>query len=70
MAISLGIAAAQSGRRVYYGTLADLITSLEKAQAAGHLQARLKVLTHPALLVVDEIGYLPTAARGRCVSFS
>jgi DNA replication protein DnaC len=59
LAIGLAIAAAQSGRRVYYGTLADLITSLEEAQAAGRLQARLKVLTHPALLVVDEIGYLP-----------
>jgi hypothetical protein len=59
LAISLAIAAAQSGRRVYYGTLADLITSLEEAQAAGRLQARLKVLTHPVLLVVDEIGYLP-----------
>ncbi len=51
LAISLAIAAAQSGRRVYYGTLADLITSLEEAQAAGRLQARLKVLTHLALLV-------------------
>jgi len=30
LAISLAIAAAQSGRRVYYGTLADLITSLWK----------------------------------------
>jgi len=30
----LAIAAAQSGRRVY-GALADLITSLEEAQAAG-----------------------------------
>ena len=29
LAISLAIAAAQSGRRVYYGALADLITSLE-----------------------------------------
>jgi hypothetical protein len=30
LAISLAIAAPRSGRRVYYGTLADLITSLEK----------------------------------------
>jgi DNA replication protein DnaC len=59
LAISLAIATAQSGRRVYYGTLADLITSLEEAQAAGRLQGRLKVLTHPAVLAVDEIGYLP-----------
>jgi DNA replication protein DnaC len=59
LAISLAIAAAQRGRRVYYGTLVDLITSLEEAQAAGHLAHRLAVLTHPSLLVVDEIGYLP-----------
>jgi Mrp family chromosome partitioning ATPase len=43
-AISLAVAAAQSGRRIYYGTLADLITSLEDAQQAGHLQHRMKTL--------------------------
>jgi DNA replication protein DnaC len=69
LAISLAIAAAQSGRRVYYGTLADLITSLEEAQAAGRLHARLKVLTHPALLVVDEIGYLPITRTGAMLFF-
>ncbi len=37
LAISLASAAARSGRRVYYGTLADLITSLEEAQQAGRL---------------------------------
>ena len=36
LALSLAIAAAQHGRRVYYATLSDLITSLEEAQAAGH----------------------------------
>lgn len=54
LALTLAIAAAQSGRRVHYGTLADLITSLEEAQAAGRLQSRLKILTHPALLVVPD----------------
>ena len=69
LAISLAIAAAQSGRRVCYGTLADLITSLEEAQAAGRLHARLNVLTHPALLVVDEIGYLPITRTGAMLFF-
>jgi DNA replication protein DnaC len=69
LAISLAIAAAQSGRRVYYGTLSDLITSLEEAQAAGRLQQRLKVLTHPSLLVVDEIGYLPITRTGAMLFF-
>ena len=69
LAISLAIAAAQSGRRVYYGTLADLITSLEEAQAAGRLTRRLATLTHPSLLVVDEIGYLPVARTGAVLFF-
>ena len=70
MAISLAIAAAQSGRRVYYGTLADLITSLEEAQQAGHLTQRLKTLIFPALLVVDEIGYLPISRTGAMLFFN
>src|SRR4029079_13273202 len=69
LAISLAIAAAQRGRRVYYGTLIDLITSLEEAQAAARLDRRLGVLTHPSLLVVDEIGYLPISRTGAVLFF-
>jgi DNA replication protein DnaC len=69
LAISLAIAAAEHGRRVYYGTLADLIGSLEEAKAAGRLTQRLKTLTHPALLVVDEIGYLPINQTGAMLFF-
>jgi DNA replication protein DnaC len=69
LAISLAVATAQSGRRVYYGTLADLITSLEEAQQAGHLTHRMKTLGFPALLVVDEIGYLPVSRTGAMLFF-
>jgi len=69
LAISLAIAAAQAGRRVYYGTLADLITSLEEAKAAGRLGHRLKILSHPSLLVIDEIGYLPISPTGAMLFF-
>ena len=69
LAISLAIHAAQSGRRVYFGTLADLIASLEEAKAAGRFPQRLKVLTHPSLLIVDEIGYLPITQTGAMVFF-
>jgi DNA replication protein DnaC len=69
LAISLAVAAAQSGRRIYYGTLADLITSLEDAQQAGHLQHRMKTLGFPSLLVVDEIGYLPVTRNGAMLFF-
>ncbi len=69
LAISLAVAAAEGGRRVYYGTLADLITSLEEASQAGRLQHRLKTLGFPALLVVDEIGYLPVSRTGAMLFF-
>lgn len=69
LAISLAVAAAQSGRRIYYGTLADLITSLEEAQQAGHLMHRMKTLGFPSLLVVDEIGYLPVSRTGAMLFF-
>ena len=69
LAISLAITAAQAGRRVYYGTLAGLIESLMEAKAAGELSRRLRVLTHPALLVVDEIGYLPVTQDGAVLFF-
>ena len=69
LAISLVIAAAEAGRRVYYGTLAGLIESLTEAKAAGNLSRRLRVLTHPALLVVDEIGYMPVNQDGAVLFF-
>lgn len=69
LAISLAISAAKRGRRVYYGTLVELVSSLEEAQAAGKLARRLAVLSHPALLVVDEIGYLPVSRSGAVLFF-
>ena len=47
----------------------DLIDSVEEAQAVGRLNHRLKTLTHPALLVVDEIGYLPVTRSGAILFF-
>ena len=58
LAISLAIAAAESGRRALR-TLAGLVESLTEAKIAGNPARRLRMLTHPALLVIDEIGYLP-----------
>ncbi|MDB4917537.1 MAG: dnaC 1 [Gemmatimonadetes bacterium] len=69
LAISLAIAAAESGRRVYYGTLGDLITSLEEASQAGRLLHRMKTLSFPSLLIVDEIGYLPISRTGAMLFF-
>ena len=64
LAVSLAIAAAERGRRVYYGTLADLVLSLVEAERQGRLKERLATLKQPSLLIVDEIGYLPVTANG------
>jgi DNA replication protein DnaC len=69
LAISLAIAAAKYGRRVYYSTLADLVSNLEEARANGTLKHRLSVLSHPSLLVVDEIGYIPVSQTGAMLFF-
>ena len=63
------VAAAESGRKIYFGTLTELIYSLEEDKVAGRLERRLKTLIHPALLVADEIGYLPVSQSGAILFF-
>ena len=43
--------------------------SLTEAKAASNLSRRLRVLAHPALLVVDEIGYPPVNRDGAVLFF-
>ena len=61
--------AAEAGRRVYHCTLAGLIDYLTEAKTAGNLSRRLRVLTHPALLLVDEIVCLPMNQDGAALFF-
>lgn len=69
LALSLAVAAAERGRRVYFTTLADLLHSLEDAQGAGRLTPRLRTLVFPSLMVIDEIGYLPITRTGAMLFF-
>ena len=69
LAVSLAVTAAQRGRRVYFTTLADLLHSLEDAQAGGRLAPRLRTLVFPSLMVIDEIGYLPITRTGAMLFF-
>ena len=43
--------------------------AINLATAAGRLERHLNTLTHPALLVVDEIGYLPVTQSGAVLFF-
>lgn len=69
LAISLAVAAAEKGKRIYFSTLSDLILSLVEAEKQGRLRERLTTLRTPSLLIVDEIGYLPVTASGTNLFF-
>lgn len=69
LATALGIEAVKAGKSVYFGTLAEIITSLEKAEREGQLTARIRFLTRNALMIVDEIGYLPLSKGGANLFF-
>ena len=61
LACALGIAAVKAGKRVYRTTLAELVDSLTTAERNGRLNAKMSFYTRIALLIVDEIGYLPVS---------
>ena len=69
LAISLGVAACQGGIRTLYTTAADMINTLVAAQADLSVGRALKKYTAPALLVLDELGYLPLDKQGRDLFF-
>jgi DNA replication protein DnaC len=69
LATALGIEAVKAAKSVYFGTLAEIIASLEKAEREGGLQSRIRFLTRNALLIVDEIGYLPLTKAGANLFF-
>lgn len=64
LALALGVEAVKTGRSVYFSTLADIVSSLAKAEREGNLRERLRFLCRPQLLIVDEIGYLPVIPGG------
>lgn len=64
LATALAVEAVKAGKSVGFSTLADLVTSLAKAEKEGSLRERIRFLARPQLLVVDEIGYLPVVPGG------
>ena len=64
LSLALGVEAVKAGRSVYFGSLADIIASLAKAEREGALRERIRFFCRSALLIVDEIGYLPVIPGG------
>lgn len=58
LAIALGHAAVDAGHRVYYTTAADLAARCRKAAFEGRWEPTMRFLNGPAVLIIDELGYL------------
>lgn len=69
LATALGVAAVRAGRSVYRATLAEIVEALGRAEREGRLVERIRFYARPALLIVDEIGYLPITAGGANLLF-
>lgn len=59
LAVALAVAACQAAFSIYFTTLDDIVRRLRAAEAADRFNKQLAVYLRPAVLLVDEIGYLP-----------
>jgi DNA replication protein DnaC len=69
LATALGYAACQAGHAVLFTTAINAINQLVAAQAAHRLKAEIAKYTTPAVLVIDEVGYLPLDKTGADLFF-
>lgn len=69
LATALGIAAVKAGKSVYRCSLAELIEALTRAEREGRLADRIRFHSRAALLIIDEIGYLPITTGGANLFF-
>src|SRR2546427_9953047 len=64
LATALGYTACLQGYAVLFASAIDVINTLAAAKSAGRLKAELKKYTKTALLILDELGYLPIDKTG------
>ena len=69
LASALGYSACLKGHTVLFATAVDVINTLSAAQAAGRMKQELKKYARPALLIVDELGFLPIDKTGADLLF-
>lgn len=69
LATALAHQACLSGHRVLFTTAVDIINTLAAAQTVGRLKIELQRYLKPAVLVIDEVGYLPIDKAGADLLF-
>lgn len=69
LAIAMGYQACLLGHRTLFTSAADIINTLTAAQATHRLKAELKKYLRPALLIIDELGFMPIDKHGADLLF-
>ena len=69
IAIGLARKAIEAGYRTYFTTAADLAARCHRAAIEGRWAATMRFFASPALLVVDELGYLALPADAAAALF-
>jgi DNA replication protein DnaC len=69
LATALGYAACLEGHSVLFSGAIEVINDLQAAQKVGGLKRALKKYLRPALLILDEVGYLPIDQKGADLLF-
>ena len=70
LAIALGMACCQQGKRVRFTTAAELANLLVESRAADRLSRRLEQMARYDVVVLDELGYVPFDKLGADLLFS
>lgn len=69
LAIALGVAAIQVGKRVRFFNVVDLVNQLEREKQLGKAGALARQLTQIDVVILDELGYLPFSSAGGALLF-
>ncbi|MGI8306048.1 IS21-like element helper ATPase IstB [Saccharopolyspora hattusasensis] len=69
LAVGLARKAAEAGYRTYFTTAADLAARCHRAAIEGRWATTMRFFNGPALLVIDELGYLPLPAEAASALF-
>lgn len=69
LASGLARAAAHAGYRTYFTTAADLAARCHRAAIEGRWATTMRFYAGPALLVIDELGYLPLPGEAASALF-
>ena len=69
LATALGYAACLEGHSVLFASAIEVINDLQAAQKNGGLKRELKKYLRPAIVILDEVGYLPIDQKGADLLF-